>query len=514
MNKLLENQKFIFYLKRTAATICFLAVFLYVFTSVTYLFRGSLFNTFNDDRLNIVGIKEEEQLDMVYIGGSAAYCYWIPMQAWNDFGFTSYDLGSTSIQSENILYLVKHALKYQKPELFVIGVRSFASYSSEGYEAGLRYTSDSLDLGWDRLELINTYYKRRRMHENINTVYVDIIKHHIKYDALSSPEAWKLIDNSEEHPYKGYKLLDTHYYLEEPERFEEGDKSQMHPEAEDTLYELLDFCKEEDLNVLFVVSPYVMIREEAEVYRTMDEIITSYGFRFLDLNQCYEEMELDFSRDFADSGHVNVLGAEKYTKFLGSYLVENYGLSDHRAEGDTSWNETCVWFDDMENEAKASLKDSIASAKEGDKIAEKLRGIEDLAVWSDLVKDSRFTVLAVGDGTTLAEIPYIEKKALEAAGIANIEDENYIRALCDAQILYSNENDHKTERKINIGAKENVECVLNNEERALSIMIDGEEYSRKREDGINVVVYENDYRYVADSFTIQRGADGSAELIR
>lgn len=514
MKKLLKDQKLLSCFKRVIAVICFLAVFLSVFSSVTYLFRGSLFNTFNDDRLTIVGIKEEDSLDMVYVGGSAAYCYWIPLQAWNDFGFTSYDLGSTSIQAENILYLVKHALKYQKPELFVIGVRSFASYSGEGYAAGLRYTSDSLNLGIDRLRLINTYYKRRNVNEDIDTMYVDIIKHHIKYEALSSPDAWKLMDNSGEHPDKGYKLLDTYYYLEEPEHFSKENKRELQAEAADTLYELLDFCRDEELNVLFVVSPYVVTREEDEIYHTMSDIITSYGFGFLDMNQCYEEMGLDFSEDFADRGHVNILGAEKYTRFLGNYLMENYAISHNQVETDADWEDAYARFTGAKSDAEASVQNSIAAAREGKEIAQILCETDDLSVWADLVNDSRFTVLAVGNGEGLDGIPHIQKKALEAMGLKGIEDSHFMRVLCHSQVLYTNENDSKNQCRIKIGANENIECVLDGEGAAASIVIEGEEYSRQEEKGINVVVYENDYHYAADSLTIRCGADGSAELVR
>ena len=512
MKVLLKNQKFRLYCKRIMAIACFLSIIAYLYASATYLFRGTSLNDYNDDRLNIVGIKEEGPLDMIYIGGSAAFCYWFPLRAWNDYGFTSYNLGSTSIQSENILYLMKHALKYQEPDLFVIGVRSFTDYSNTGYEPGLRYTSDALDLGIDRLRLIKTYYDRRLMEEDICSVYIDIAKHHSRYDLLASPEAWSLADNAGEPLYKGVKLMDSYYYLDQPPYTDKERSREMERGATETLYELLDYCTEKNLNVLFVVSPYITRQDECELYVTMEDIITSNGFPFLNANDYFEEMGLDLSEDFSDRGHVNVLGAEKYTDFLSKYIVENYGLTDHRAEGNASWDAAYAAFADATEKVKASVNAMIATARQGEEIAEQSHDTEDLTVWCDLVNDSRLTVLAVGDGDLLNKISEQEKEYLAEIGLTYTDDNNLIRILCNSEILYSNMDTGLSQCTMPIGAQNNVDCSIDSE--TLSILISGEEYSRKDKNGINVVVFQNDYRKVADTLTICCDEDGVIRLVR
>ncbi|MCH5251173.1 MAG: hypothetical protein J1E98_14645 [Lachnospiraceae bacterium] len=514
MKKLLQNQKVRLYCKRITATACFLAIIAYVYASATYLFRGKSLNEFNDDRLGIVGIKEEDPLDMIYIGGSDVFCYFSPLQAWNDYGFTSYDLGSTSLQTENILYLLKHALKYQDAQLLVIGVRSFVFYSGDGEEGGLRYTSDALDLGIDRLRLIKTYYDRRPMEDDICSVYVDIAKHHSRYELLSSPEAWALMDNMGESPYKGADVKGSYYYLDELPQANTGGRRELAPMADYMLHELLDFCKDNELNVLFVESPYVLTQEEYELYNTIDDVVTSYGFRFLNANEYFEEMKLDVSQDFIDRAHVNVFGAEKYTDFLGNYIVENYGFSDHGVEGKASWDEAYAAYADMEKIAKTTVEDLIASVQEGEEIAGRLHETEDLAVWCDLADDPRFTILAIGDGDTLSQMPNREKEYLEEIGLANSEGNNLIRVLCNSKILYSNENNDESICTMSIGAQNNVRCVIDNANQALSIKINDEECSRKDKNGINIVVFQNDCRNIADSLTIQCNGSGGVELIR
>ena len=514
MKGLLKNSKFRLYCKRIIATTCFLTIIAYVYASATYLFRGKALNVFHDDRISIVGIKQEDSLDMIYVGGSDVFCYWYPLQAWNDYGFTSYDLTSTSMQTENLLYLVRHALKYQDPKLFVIGVRSFVIYSGDGYEGGLRYTSDALDLGIDRLRLIKTYYERRSMDIDIYSIYLDISKHHSRYELLSSPEAWKLMDNVERSPFKGVNVMSSYYYLDQGPQINTGNRREMDPIAEYTLRELLEFCSEKDLNVLFIESPYVLMQEDYEVYNTIGDIVTSYGFEFLNANDYFYEMGLNISEDFSDTGHVNVLGAKKYTDFLGSYIIENYDISNQRAAENISWKNAYADFVGATEEAQTAVENMITTVREGESIAKQLQTVEDLNVWCDLVNDSRFTVLAVGDGTSMDKISKRDRESLEKMGLSHTEDHNLIRILCNSEILYSNENSDENRHETSIGAQSNIPCMIDNENHALSITIEGSECSRKDESGINIVVFQNDYRNIADSLTILCDEGDGIKLLR
>lgn len=512
MKDLFQNQKIILFLKKIAATFCFFAIFIYVFVSVTYLFRGDL-----ESRKSVVGVKEVEPLDMIYVGGSAAYCYWEPLKAWNDCGFTSYNVATPGIQSESILYYIKNSLKYQTPKLFVVGVRSFEYYQKDvGTESGLRRTSDSLDFfDMDRIRFIRTYLSRRTMDIDELSLYLDIMKYHTNYEALSSPEAWEMIDNSGEAPYMGAIIQNNYYYLEEPKLFQTQSRVELDPNASETLFELLNFCKEKELNVLFVVCPYSISERDYAIYNTIQDVVSSYGYDFLNTNDYYAEMGFDFSRDFSDQSHVNDYGAERYTMFLENYIKENYDLPDHRGEVKYDrWNELYEEFADQREAGKTRITKMIEEAKQGEVLANKLcENIEDLSVWCDLVKDSRFTVLAVGEGESFGAMSDREKKALEAMGLSDIKGDNYIRILSDAEILYANaKNESECETKI--GVQKNVDCLINNEDEGRSIVIESMECSRKDIEGINIVIFENDYRYIVDSLIMKCTADGNVVLIR
>ena len=73
----------------------------------------------------------------------------------------------------------------------------------------------------------------------------------------------------------------------------------------------------------------------------MKEVIEQYGFDFLNTNDHYKEIGLDYNKDLYNNNHVNVFGAEKYTDFVAEYIDKKYDLPDKRGdEAFSDWN-TC-----------------------------------------------------------------------------------------------------------------------------------------------------------------------------
>jgi hypothetical protein len=54
--------------------------------------------------------------------------------------------------------------------------------------------------------------------------------------------------------------------------------------------------------------------------------------RFLDFNEAYDEIGIDFATDFADYDHLNVAGCQKFSFYFGKVLRTFYELPDHRNE--------------------------------------------------------------------------------------------------------------------------------------------------------------------------------------
>lgn len=91
------------------------------------------------------------------IGSSPVYPGYAAPKMWGEYGFTAYPLSSNVQRPKAAVYLVKEALKTQKPELFVFEVRQFTAkeeYMTEQM-AYTRGVTDNLKYSLNRIEMIN-----------------------------------------------------------------------------------------------------------------------------------------------------------------------------------------------------------------------------------------------------------------------------------------------------------------------------------------------------------------------
>lgn len=348
-------------IRKVISCILFIILIINLFIDLTYLLRNVAY-----DRNHIVGFENEEQpIDMVYIGGSAAYVYWQPLKAWNDCGFTSYNYATSTIQAETIKYYIKEVQKSQTPELYVIGLRSFQYWDEEFDEIGLRYATDSMELfGGNRVQMISDYLENRIEPEGIDkaSFYFDIIKYHTNIDNLSNPEAWMHLIGDIKPDYKGFYMTDWYAYLNDnnPSSFKTNERATLKDGCKEILIDLLEYCKTEKLNVLFVVCPYSITMDDYAKYNTMSDLIKEYGFDYLNTNDYYDEMNIKFDSDFYNSNHVNIFGAEKYTEYLEQYIVNKYDMPNHLGDKEyNEWNEEYIKFKSDEVTFKQSILEKM-----------------------------------------------------------------------------------------------------------------------------------------------------------
>ena len=133
--------------------IAFIIIFIFVFTYLTYLMKPDEVSLRN---INGYYGEKKNSLDMVYIGGSACFVYWAPLQAFEDEGIASYSYGAYVVQAELYKYLIKEALKTQDPELIVIDARAF-QYRENRLPEEVHYRNflTGMSFSLNKLEFIN-----------------------------------------------------------------------------------------------------------------------------------------------------------------------------------------------------------------------------------------------------------------------------------------------------------------------------------------------------------------------
>ena len=345
--------------KEALKTIIFISIFLTILTTITYIIRT---NGEVKDIFNGFYAEKDDTLDVILIGSSPVYPFYSAPKLWGEYGITCYPLSSHVQRPSAALPLLKEACKTQKPQVAVFEMRMFTMEDGdmESNMAYARGVTDNMKYSFNRIYAIN-----RLVSDDFEryTYYFDIFKYHSNWKTMVLPDQIACFRYEKAHPLKGFVIKDEVGPLEEeriPVCTGLTEEMPIPKLQEERLYELLDYLSEHDQQALFIVSPYRIEPEEQKMFNYMKPIIASYGYEFVNMNEYYEEIGIDFSTDYYDyGGHVNLLGAEKCTTFLGK-LLEKFQLADKRSEGGyDSWNQAYEFYLTEKEQALTTIYEHI-----------------------------------------------------------------------------------------------------------------------------------------------------------
>ncbi|MBC8530723.1 hypothetical protein [Gehongia tenuis] len=322
--------------------IIFTVIFSVLFASVSYVVRRQ----HDAFKKNKNGYEQHTTpIDAVCIGGSSTYIYWIPMRAWNEYGYTSFNYSGDSMSPSVIKYLIEESRRHETAKLYVIDLRAAEimqhnpSFYSEEY---VRIYTDAMPYSLNRINMVHySIEKNGLVPKNTASMYLDLIYYHGN---------WREIDRYSYRPQENLyaRHMKGFYFYNSPpvpqtltDYSMVTERCELTPELESTLRDLLDYCKAENLNALFLVNAFSEKDSSVKaLYNSVEDLIGSYGYDFLDTNDYYEEIGLDADMDLYDKNHVNIFGAIKYTDFVSKYIHDNFELPDHRGDpAFSSWEE-------------------------------------------------------------------------------------------------------------------------------------------------------------------------------
>ncbi len=324
---------------------------------------GSYTKARSYDRDNIVGLYAEKKnsLDMIYVGGSACYVYWEALRAWENYGYTSYNFAANTLTPQSIKYCIQEALKTQSPKLWVIDLRPF-QYGNEKKKNGevlnmydevaIRNVTDNLKHSTLRKELIDIsvpagqgkmeYYFPFLKHHSIaiNNLLRDCF--HVFTGELNFDDLVFFGFQNKKNTLKGFAFINKTKAMDFTDYSHITETKPLQGVINEYFIDLLDYCKSVSIKPLFVVHSYCQKEEHKQKFNYMKQVIESYGFDFLNTNDYYQEVGLDYSFDLYNENHVNVFGAEKYTDFLSAYIKDRYEMPNHRGDPDYAEWDTCL----------------------------------------------------------------------------------------------------------------------------------------------------------------------------
>lgn len=496
--------------------VLFLIVLFLLFLFFTYLFR----NTEDSVRGYILSYYEEEEdtMDVVFVGASNVVMYWDGMRAWNEYGFASRNYGTTSLRADGFLYALKDALKTQSPEVLVVEARMFTRYYSDKTEVDTvsRNFYDSLDVGLFRTEAIRYCWQNLNLPwEESLSYFIDIIRYHDNYAALINPKNWELADNRTDSVkyYKGYCLTGAVNIFDNPSENITDECANLNSTVLKLYTDIIEYCQNNDITLMFVATPIVAREDESQKFNTLAQVAESYGVEFVDTNKLYEEMGLDFTQDFYDNHHVNVLGSDKFTDYFAAYLVEKYDLPDRRNESEyASWNELYEEYIVAADKARTKALNAIATNEKALKIEAQMLETNDPMEWLALGDSSEITLLTVADAPCEQELSAESRLALKALGATDdfLAGSGSLKGIYNNKVTYSDSSEK--DKKGKLGSEE-IEYVLSIGEEPQILLGEHNYYDASR-GGIQIVAFDINTNEVFDVVYLSVAEDGSLLMER
>lgn len=323
--------------KKLIGIVLFFLLAFGILVPISYMLRP-VDNSNGEIRRRITGFyaEKEDSLNAVVLGSSAVYRYVNNPLLWEESQITSYNFAVPGLSIFTLENLIDEVEKTQSPELYIIDVRKFILTEDTDFKkrrfqqlvSNLKYSKNRCDLIDKMIEnpLERIYY------------YFDIMIYHDNWEKLTK-ESLEYMDNERSHVLKGWSNIKSTESIGEVDVSDVTEEIPLSETAEQTLRSLLEKCKKEGKEVLMLATPWKISEENQKKSNYTKSLTEEYGYTYLDMNQCIQELEIDFSSDFYNKRHANAKGAKKVTEYLAVYLQEHCSFSKVEDEAVVeSWN--------------------------------------------------------------------------------------------------------------------------------------------------------------------------------
>ncbi len=298
---------------------------------------------------------KKDHLDVLFIGSSHVINGINPLDLYEEYGITSYNLGGHgSLLKESYWQLIR-ALDYCKPDYVVVDCfmmdRNY-EYIDEMYEETpeefRKAAISQLHLNMDAYPLskLKMAAVKDLVHDpDIQKQYLfDFIVYHNRWSELEQKDFQKLAGTSEYNMLMGAEMK---HELEEDITYSyEYDNETRLPEhtvCEEYLMKIIDECQRDGIGIVLTFLPFEGEPQDFQSANSAADIAANYGVPYINMLQMGDV--IDPRVDLSDPGHLSTTGARKVTNYLGEWLTQNADLPDHRGDAEYSkWDELCAEY--------------------------------------------------------------------------------------------------------------------------------------------------------------------------
>ncbi len=278
----------------------------------------------------------ENSIDVMMMGTSHIHCNVNTGLLWEKYGITSYDYSGAEQPLWMTYFYLKELYKYQSPKVIVLDVYAPARYKEDYQYYWISENIYGMNFSFNKLEMLLVSVEPKQLSQYFPSFAI----YHSRYDDLEEEDFENFFwDGNQKEAFKGY----TPYWNARPQvrpEISEEMADGLTSKSEKYLHKIIEYTKSKGSELVLIASPYVITDEDKMTYNKIEEIAKQEDITFIDYNEYYDEMGLDFEQDFNDDSHLNYWGSVKFTDYLASYLNSYDSIPDRRGmEGYESWDD-------------------------------------------------------------------------------------------------------------------------------------------------------------------------------
>ena len=318
-------------MRKKISVILLLVVFIASFRAI-----GNIFSfKFNDGIVQIRNLYKHEKnsIDVLFLGSSHVFLDVNTQVLFNDYGIASYILAGSFQPFWNNYFYLKEALKTQKPKLVMLeGLLSTGDFRHSDHS---RIIKNNFGLKNSLLKMESLLISVPKQRDDY---FLGYRLFHSRYKELNASDRKAFYEKGK---YRDNKGFSTSFAIQKhtrplPSVTEDAEALPMNKKQEKYFRKIASLCKSKKIPLFVFVSPYVVdkYKNVQKYFNYLEKLSAELSVPFVNYNHQdkYDEIGLDFSKDFMDISHLNYWGSQKFSKHLGSYIKENFSVPDRRGD--------------------------------------------------------------------------------------------------------------------------------------------------------------------------------------
>lgn len=278
-------------------------------------------------------------VDVLTIGSSHVGMNLDTSVLFDEYGIACYNLWSSMQPIWNSYYTLREGLKTQNPDVVVVEL--FRAIETAEYDEG-NSLKNLLGMNAGLNKVLNAFVSFDNSFDAVEAIW-GLPNYHDRYDELNEAD-FKLFRTADQ---VNTNQLDFDwvgkYSFDIPEYHSVSDTLPIGAKAEKYIYKIIELCKAQDIELLFLIAPYQVTTNDISRFKTIEKIAAEENIPVLNLLKEQEKYGINPQTDFVDAAHLNTSGLPKMARAVGDYLVENYSLQDRRKDVQHLWygKQTC-----------------------------------------------------------------------------------------------------------------------------------------------------------------------------